>query len=119
VGAAIAALGQDSLAWAVTEAGTGEPVGNAAVAVLPDRVEPSYWVVPSARGRGVATAVLIELVHRCRAAGHERVEVVVMAGNTPSHRVAVKAGFVEVGREEHAVLGPCVRYRHRAARPPE
>lgn len=108
---AIAGLAADALAWAVEDAETGELIGNAAIAVKDGWVEPSYWVVPAARGRGVATRVLRQLVGRAVEAGHQRIELIVHEDNQPSHRVAIKAGFAEVGTEQHETLGPCVRYR--------
>jgi [ribosomal protein S5]-alanine N-acetyltransferase len=112
VRAAIAALSEGSLAWAAVDAGTGELVGNAAVALKDGVAEPSYWVAAPARGRGLATAILIELVRRCREAGHRRIEIVVHADNAASARVARKAGFEPVGFERHPSLGRSVRYRH-------
>lgn len=111
VRAAIAALTERSMAWAVADAETGDLVGNAAVALEDDRAEPSYWVAGAARGRGVATAVLGELVRRCLEAGHGRIEVVVQADNAASRRVAQKAGFELVGFERHPRLGHSARYR--------
>ncbi|WP_168200980.1 GNAT family N-acetyltransferase [Allokutzneria sp. NRRL B-24872] len=107
----IAELTEDSLAWMIVDAETGEPLGNAAVDVKGELAEPSYWVASSARGRGVATAALLEMCARARAAGAERVEVIVHRDNAASARVAGKVGFVEIESFDNPKLGPCVRYR--------
>jgi RimJ/RimL family protein N-acetyltransferase len=54
-------------------------------------------VTPSARGRGVATAILKELTAWAFAQGIERCELVISAGNTGSERVAERAGYVREG----------------------
>lgn len=110
VRAAIAGLPADAQAW-VVEDEAGKRVGNASIATHGDVAEPSYWVTASARGRGIATAVLRELTARAINGGAVRVEVVVAAGNGASRRVAEKASFVEIGVEEHPQLGESVRYR--------
>ena len=110
VRAAIAGLPADAQAWVVLD-GAGRRVGNASIGTDGDIAEPAYWVAASARGRGIATAVLRELTARSIEAGAARVEVVIASGNAASRRVAEKAGFVEVGVEAHPQLGESVRYR--------
>ncbi|MBB4664670.1 GNAT family N-acetyltransferase [Conexibacter arvalis] len=60
--------------------------------------EAGYWVVPAARGRGVASGGL-ELLTRWAfgALGLRRLELQVIAGNVASERVAVRAGYRRVG----------------------
>ena len=59
--------------------------------------ELGYMVAPSARGRGVGTAILNELTDWAFAEGIERCELVISAGNTASERVAARAGYVLEG----------------------
>jgi RimJ/RimL family protein N-acetyltransferase len=54
-------------------------------------------VVPSARGRGVATAILRELTAWALREGVQRCELIISAGNTASERVAERAGYVREG----------------------
>jgi RimJ/RimL family protein N-acetyltransferase len=110
---AIAALPADAQAWLVVDH-RGHRVGNASIATLDGRAEPAYWVAASARGRGIATAVLRELTTRAVNAGATHIEVVVAVGNAASRRVAEKAGYVAIGIEDHPRLGESVRYRFRA-----
>lgn len=107
---AIAGLPDDAQAWVVLDV-RGRRVGNASIATHGDVAEPAYWVIASARGRGIATAVLRELTARSISAGAASVEVVVAAGNAASRRVAEKVGFVEIGVEDHPRLGDSIRYR--------
>ena len=65
-------------------------VGGLAVSrPRPGTVEPSVWVVPEERRRGVATRAVRAL---CRDAG-ERVELVTMITDTTAQRLALNAGF--------------------------
>jgi ribosomal-protein-alanine N-acetyltransferase len=86
-----------SCSWAVADAGTGEllasmglryidPIDHGAVA--------SYWTVPAARGRGVAPRALAAATEWAFAdLGLHRVQLAHVVANTPSCRVAQKAGF--------------------------
>lgn len=60
--------------------------------------EVGYWVVPWERGRGIATTVT-RLLSRWALTDldFDRVELYAARENTPSRRVAVKAGFTEEG----------------------
>lgn len=107
---AIAGLPVDAQAWLVLDH-RGRRVGNASIATHDGRSEPAYWVAASARGRGIATAVLRELTVRAIGTGATQVEVVVAGGNAASCRVAEKAGYVAIGIEDHPRLGESVRYR--------
>ena len=59
--------------------------------------ELGYMVAPSARGRGVGTAILRELTAWAFAQGIERCELIISVGNTGSERVAERAGYVREG----------------------
>jgi RimJ/RimL family protein N-acetyltransferase len=68
--------------------------------------ELGYMVAPSARGRGVATAILRELTAWAFAQGIERCELVISVGNTGSERVAERVGYVREGTLRSIYLKP-------------
>jgi [ribosomal protein S5]-alanine N-acetyltransferase len=91
VRAAIERVLADGLAaLAMTDAATGELLGNLA---LSPANELSYWVAPSARGRGVATRAIRLLREWAWASGVDRVELHTHVDNVASQRVAERAGF--------------------------
>ena len=60
--------------------------------------ELGYWVAREARGRGVATPAVMLLRDWAHAAlGRRRLELLIHPDNTPSRRVAERAGFVDTG----------------------
>ncbi len=59
--------------------------------------EVSYWVLPSARGRGVATRACVAATRWAHDLGLHRIQLQHSTHNEPSRRVALKAGFVEEG----------------------
>ena len=61
------------------------------------QAELGYMVAPSARGRGVATAILTELTEWAFAQGMQRCELIISVGNTGSERVAARVGYVREG----------------------
>ena len=61
------------------------------------QAELGYMVAPSARGRGVATAILLVLTEWAFDQGIQRCELIISAGNTASERVAERAGYVREG----------------------
>jgi RimJ/RimL family protein N-acetyltransferase len=66
--------------------------------------EISYWLAPSARGRGLATRAVVEM---CARLG-ERHDLALWthAGNTASQRVAERAGFhYRPDRDEQRTVG--------------
>jgi RimJ/RimL family protein N-acetyltransferase len=97
------------LARAAAEAASGESVKLLAVdpegrllgsfSLMDLRREPGYgeigyWLAAEARGRGVATrAVRLLTDWGHRTLGLERIEIHVDVENTPSHRVAERAGY--------------------------
>ncbi|OIO00608.1 MAG: GNAT family N-acetyltransferase [Desulfovibrionaceae bacterium CG1_02_65_16] len=60
-------------------------------------VEHSVYIRRDARGRGIGTALLRELVARARALGKHVMVACVEAGNTGSLRLHEKLGFVPTG----------------------
>jgi RimJ/RimL family protein N-acetyltransferase len=87
--------GFGELSFAITDAETGRLLGSIGFGPVADGVgEIGYWVRGDARGRGVASAALV-LLSRW-ALGQEGVERVYLnadVDNTPSRRVAERAGF--------------------------
>lgn len=94
--------------WVVEDA--GEPVGTVgcAGALTPDGdQELGYGLVPSARGRGLATeAVGAACAHLERRHGVRRLTAEVQPGNSASMRVLQRLGFVPVagGSQGHQLL---------------
>src|SRR5580765_8197273 len=62
-----------------------------------DIVEIGYWVLPQARGRGVATTIARLLAKHAFTLGVERVAAYVNVGNIASERVLERAGFTREG----------------------
>jgi len=60
-------------------------------------VEIGYWLLPHARGRGVATRVAHLLVEHAFSLGVRRVAAYVNVGNERSERVLERAGFTREG----------------------
>jgi RimJ/RimL family protein N-acetyltransferase len=78
------------VAFAITDAATGELLGNLA---LSPAHELSYWVARAARGRGVATRAGRLLLDHAWASGVDRVALHAHVDNLGSQRVAERAGF--------------------------
>lgn len=83
--------------WAVHDATSGAVLGNVSLHhVAPEhaRGEVGYWVLPEARGRGVATASIAAVARFASAAlGLQRVELYHAVENPASCRAAERAGF--------------------------
>ncbi len=60
-------------------------------------VEIGYFVLPHARGRGIATTIARTLAEHAFSLGVERVAAYVNVGNTASERVLERAGFTREG----------------------
>ncbi|MBW3549021.1 MAG: GNAT family N-acetyltransferase [Actinobacteria bacterium] len=80
----------------------GEPVDGAA--------ELGYAVAPSRRGRGIATAVVHELLARARAARLRTVVAHTLAEASPSTSVLARSGFANVGEVLDPDDGPIWRW---------
>ena len=88
------------LALAAAEAETGEIIGGATLHHLDSErriVEIGYFVLPAARGRGVATTIARMLAEHAFSLGIERVAAYVNVGNAASERVLEQAGFTREG----------------------
>ncbi|NJP95169.1 GNAT family N-acetyltransferase [Nonomuraea sp. FMUSA5-5] len=113
---------KDASGWIASWAGAGHAfavlhdervVGNVAVTKVDGHGNGSvsYWVVPEARGRGVAVAAT-RLVARWAfdERGLYRLELGHRADNPASCRVATKAGFLPEGIERGKLCYAGVRY---------
>ncbi|HLM05336.1 MAG TPA: GNAT family N-acetyltransferase [Blastococcus sp.] len=90
----------DHVSWAVVDAATGALLGSVSVHSIGQSqdAQVGYWVVPAARGRGVAAAAVDAACRWVFAAlGMDRIELAHALENTASRRVAEKAGFTYEG----------------------
>ena len=88
------------LALAAIDAETDEVLGGGTLHHLDAEraiVEIGYFVLPQARGRGVATTVARLLAEHAFSLGIVRVAAYVNEGNTASERVLERAGFTREG----------------------
>jgi RimJ/RimL family protein N-acetyltransferase len=88
------------LALAAVDARTGEVIGGGTLHHLDGEraiVEIGYFVLPHARRRGSATKIARLLAEHAFSLGIQRVAAYVNVGNTPSERVAERAGFTREG----------------------
>jgi len=85
--------------WAWVVALDGDPVGaiGAAARHVPRMAELGYWVVPRARGCGVAKAAVAQAVGLLFADGVERIQATVEPWNEASRRTLEGAGFTREG----------------------
>ena len=88
------------LALTALDAETGEVVGGGTLHHLDAEraiVEIGYFVLPHARGRGVATTIARLLSGHAFSLGIKRVAAYVNVGNTASERVVERAGLTREG----------------------
>jgi [ribosomal protein S5]-alanine N-acetyltransferase len=97
----------------------GALVGNAGWKGEPDdgAAELGYAVAPSRQGRGIATAVVRELLARGGAAGLREVVAHTRAEPSPSTSVLTRCGFVKVDELVDPEDGPIWRWRVALANP--
>jgi [ribosomal protein S5]-alanine N-acetyltransferase len=91
----------EGVSQAVVEVDSDRAVGLIWVGLRPQRHVGGlgYWIVPSARGRGVATAaVRLVVPWALKALRLQRLEAWVKPNNLPSQRVLRGAGFQQEGR---------------------
>ena len=95
-------------AWAVTDATSGRVLGNAAVReanLMLGWAQITYWVVPEARGAGVAPVAVRRLLSWAfDEIGLHRLEIVHSVHNQGSCRVAERAGLALEGTLRSAML---------------
>ncbi|MGN8048684.1 GNAT family N-acetyltransferase [Curtobacterium sp. 22159] len=102
--ASVYRLDDRSRNWAVVEAdgGSGAVLGNVAVTSIEHThgtAWVSYWLLPRARGRGLATRALVAAVDDAVALGVHRLELGHRTNNPASCAVATRAGFSAEGIE--------------------
>jgi RimJ/RimL family protein N-acetyltransferase len=88
------------LPLAAIEAASGDAVGAGILHHLDVErkiVEIGYFVLPAARGRGIATSIARGLAEHAFSLGVERVAAYVNVGNSASERVLERAGFTREG----------------------
>lgn len=99
----------DGTGWsfAVVERASGLAVGGTGLWLHEDRpATAGYFLVPSARGRGLATAALRALTAFAGTVGVAAVDLLVEPDNAPSRAVAARAGYREVALlPAHAEIG--------------
>ena len=91
----------DGVSLAIEDAASGEAVGLVIAQLRPQRsvVGLGYWVVPPARGRGLAgRAIALLATWLLDETTTTRVEALVVPGNDPSRRTLERLGFQEEGR---------------------
>jgi len=91
---------REGVALALTDAATDEAVGQVWIGVRPQPgvVGLGYWIVPDARGRGLATrAVRLAAAWALGPLGAARMEAWVAPENEPSMRTLASAGFHREG----------------------
>ncbi|GGL93589.1 acetyltransferase [Streptomyces fumigatiscleroticus] len=97
-----------SVHWAVAERDGGRVLGRVSlqsVILMGGQAEVAYWVMPSARGAGVASrAVRAAADWALGDAGFHRIELGHSAANPASCRVAAKTGFAQEGVRRRALL---------------
>ncbi|GAB3079432.1 GNAT family N-acetyltransferase [Intrasporangium mesophilum] len=81
-------------------------VGLPALHLSDGVAEVGYWVMPAARGRGIAGLALTAMADWLFGQGLHRLELVHSVDNEPSCRVATKAGFDAEGTLREALLHP-------------
>ena len=104
-----------ALGFSVVERSTVAVVGDCGFKGPPDHegcVEIAYGMSPEVRGRGYATLVVRILSDLATDFGLDRLEILADPDNLPSRRVAVAAGFEEVGERGGQVLH-VLDLRHR------
>ncbi|GAA5614139.1 N-acetyltransferase [Streptomyces platensis] len=94
--------------WAITRADDGEILGRAGLRRMDldhGEAECAYWVLPHARGTGVASRALATLAAwALDETGFHRLELAHSTANEPSCRVATKSGFTLEGTRRSARL---------------
>jgi len=99
---------ESNAGWAIASRAGGAPLGRLGlrgVDLSDGYAEISYWVLPAARGQGVATSAVTAARRWCfEALGLQRIEIAHSVHNPASCRVAMRAGFVLEGTRRNGLL---------------
>jgi RimJ/RimL family protein N-acetyltransferase len=113
-----------SATWAIVQQPDAQVVGRVTVycSLAEGHGEVSYWVLPAARQRGVASRACVTATRWAHDVGLHRIELQHSATNDGSGRVAVRAGFRREGIRRGATLHAdgwhdMVLYAHLASDP--
>ncbi|MCQ4212910.1 GNAT family N-acetyltransferase [Streptomyces longispororuber] len=93
--------------WLVTRTADGAPLGRMALKDMnlwEGLAEVAYWMLPAARGQGVAPRALDTLTDWAFATGFHRLDLLHSTRNEPSCRVAAKAGYPLEGTRRSSAL---------------
>ncbi|MEV5611882.1 GNAT family N-acetyltransferase [Streptomyces sp. NPDC052225] len=93
--------------WIVARAADNAPLGRMALRTMDlceGLAEIGYWVLPAARGQGVAPRALAAVTDWALAAGFHRIELLHSTRNEPSCRVAEKSGYPLEGTRRSSAL---------------
>ncbi|MET8087556.1 GNAT family N-acetyltransferase [Micromonospora sp. NPDC005237] len=96
---------ETAVSWAIVE-DDDRPVGQVGlrqVSLAEASADVSYWVLPAARGAGVATEALLALTRWSFAAGLHRLALEHSTANAASCRVATRGGFALEGVTRESV----------------
>jgi RimJ/RimL family protein N-acetyltransferase len=103
-------MAETDAGWAVDNATTGAVVGRLGLRGIrldEGRAEVTYWVLPEARGRGIAVGATVAVCEWAfRSLRLHRIELAHSVLNAASCRVATKAGFALEGTRKSALLHP-------------
>lgn len=97
---------EQSATWAIVECSSDEVLGRVTIftSLEDGHGEVSYWVLPSARGRRVATRACMAATEWAHRLGIHRIQLQHSTRNDASRRVALRAGFTEEGVRRGANL---------------
>jgi RimJ/RimL family protein N-acetyltransferase len=103
-------IAESDAGWAVADAATGAVLGRLGlreIHLTEGQAEVTYWVLPEARGQGVAVRATVAVCRWAfRSLGLHRIELAHSVLNAASCRVATKAGFALEGTRRSALLHP-------------
>jgi GNAT superfamily N-acetyltransferase len=94
-------------AWIAERASTGEIVGSVFVVEKSESIAQLrlLLVEPSARGTGLGTRLVGEVIRFARQAGYQTIQLWTQRELTAARRIYAAAGFRVVREEEHASFG--------------
>lgn len=97
---------EQSATWAIVSRTRNDVLGRVTIytSLEDGHGEVSYWVLPSARGHGVATRACVAATDWAHRLGIHRIQLQHSTQNEGSRRVALRAGFTEEGVRRGANL---------------